>query len=72
MNFYRGMRRATIAFWAIVSVILLLIGIFENNDFAAGLGYGIGMVAVWSGIYWVAVFIIRWIWIGFFGEQKQP
>lgn len=71
MSFREGMRRLTMAFWWITAVPLFFINLSDNHWSAVGLGYAIGFVAVYAGIYWVLVAVIRWIYLGFAGPPKQ-
>jgi len=73
MNFYKGMRRATFVLWVVVSIFAFFISL-KNYDVldAVSFGYAIGVVAIWSGFFWLCVFVVRWIWLGFVTKDEAP
>jgi hypothetical protein len=70
MRFREGMRRLIIAGWWVTAIPMFL---FYSDQFGwgmDGLGYGIAFVAGYGALYWLAVFIVRWIWTGFMGPER--
>lgn len=70
MRFREGMRRAVVAFWWVSATLMFLVLAGSSDWTAAGIGYAIGATAAYGGIYWLAVYIVRWIWLGFLGQEK--
>ena len=68
-KFHRGMRRITIAIWVMGCVIAFFNGAAPAYT-AATIGVGVGYIAGWSLGWWLFAFVVRWIWLGFFGKDS--
>jgi hypothetical protein len=70
MRFREGMRRAAIAFWWVSATITFLMLAGIGSWTPSAVGYAVGVTLAYGGIYWLAVYIIRWIWMGFVGPEQ--